>query len=76
MWIKPAQYNLDEFRAAPVLIRKKGNQGGKTKHTYKDIISAFDIETTTISEIEQSVMYCWQWQTRQSLAGRGTNTDS
>lgn len=62
MWIKPAQYNLDEFRAAPVLIRKKGNQGGKTKHTYKDIISAFDIETTTISEIEQSVMYCWQWQ--------------
>lgn len=31
------------------------------KHHYKNIYSAFDIETTRILEIEQSVMYIWQW---------------
>lgn len=29
---------------------------------YRDIVTAFDIETTGIEEIEQSVMYIWQWQ--------------
>lgn len=32
-----------------------------TKIRYKNIITAFDIETTRIKEIEQSIMYIWQW---------------
>lgn len=34
--------------------------GGKSKNCY-DLISAFDIETTAIPDIEQSIMYIWQW---------------
>jgi hypothetical protein len=39
-----------------------GNPGTKKKVKYKDIISAFDIETTRIRKIEQSVMYVWAFQ--------------
>ena len=45
-----------------VLKRKKGNQGTKNRTKYMDIITAFDIETSRIKEIEQSIMYIWQWQ--------------
>lgn len=41
--------------------RGPGNPKTKSKIVYKDIITAFDIETTRIEEIEQSVMYVWQW---------------
>lgn len=41
------------------LKRKKGNPGGN-KRTYIDSISAFDIETSTIKEIEQAFCYVWQ----------------
>lgn len=32
----------------------------KNKKTYKNIISAFDIETTNLPEIKQAFMYSWQ----------------
>ena len=41
--------------------RKRGNQGGK-KESILDIIAAFDIETTALLDIEQSIMYIWQFQ--------------
>lgn len=41
--------------------RKRGNQASSQKYYYKDILTAFDIETTRIPEIDQSVMYVWQW---------------
>lgn len=41
--------------------RKKGNPRTKVRRDYKDIICAFDIETTRISETE-SIMYIWQAQ--------------
>lgn len=41
--------------------RKRGKQRHK-KRIYKDLICAFDIETTNIPEIMQSVMYIWQMQ--------------
>lgn len=44
------------------LPRPKGNQKGGKKPLYKDVVCAFDIETTRIEEIEQSVMYVWQFQ--------------
>lgn len=42
--------------------RPRGNPRGRKQCYYKDIICAFDIETTNIREIEQSVMYIWQFQ--------------
>lgn len=58
--IKPEQFDYVKFRQIPMQKRKVGNQAGNKDH-YKDIITAFDIETTRIKEIEQSVMYVWQW---------------
>lgn len=58
--IRPDQFDFVKFRNIPIQKRKVGNQSGK-KDRYKDIITAFDIETTRIREIEQSVMYVWQW---------------
>lgn len=39
-----------------------GNKGKKKRPIYKDVICAFDIETTYIPDINQSVMYIWQMQ--------------
>lgn len=41
--------------------RKAGNPGSRQKYRYKDIVTAFDIETSRLPDIEQSVMYIWQW---------------
>lgn len=42
-------------------VRGPGNPKTKSKIVYKDIVTAFDIETTRLEDIEQSVMYVWQW---------------
>lgn len=47
---------------AETVKRKRGNQGTKIRHKYKNLICAFDIEATTIDEIEQSIMYIWMLQ--------------
>ena len=54
---QPEQY----FHKCPIVKNRKGNPGGKKRH-YIGITTAFDIETTLIDDIEQSVMYIWQWQ--------------
>lgn len=46
----------------PLLKRKRGNQSTKKRRKYKDIICAFDIETTALHDIEQSFMYIWMLQ--------------
>ena len=43
-----------------MLPRPKGNRGGK-KQRYFNALTAFDIETTNVKEIQQSFMYIWQW---------------
>lgn len=40
---------------------KRGNKGTKNKVIYKNCICSFDIETTRLPEIEQSIMYIWQF---------------
>lgn len=40
---------------------KRGNKGTKKKVIYKNCICSFDIETTRLPEIEQSLMYIWQF---------------
>ena len=60
-------YTVDTFNwflvdEIEVQKRKRGNPGRKNKIEYVDCFSAFDIETTNIKEIEQSIMYVWQFQ--------------
>lgn len=54
---QPEQY----FKNPPLLKNRRGNPGGKKRH-YIGITTAFDIETTLLDDISQSVMYIWQWQ--------------
>ena len=53
----PEQY----FESVPLLKNRRGNPSGNKRH-YMGLTTAFDIETTLIDDIEQSVMYIWQWQ--------------
>lgn len=41
--------------------RKRGNQGTRKRRIYKDIICAFDIETSRLDD-KHSIMYIWQFQ--------------
>ena len=51
-----------ELTKIPVQKRGPGNPGTKkTKYEYKNVICAFDIETTNIPSIRQNVMYIWQF---------------
>lgn len=60
--ISPEELDIEWLKNIKVQTRSAGNPGTTKKVKYKDIITAFDIETTRIQEIEQSVMYIWQWQ--------------
>lgn len=62
MYITWDKFDVGWYSSIPAQKRKKGNQSTSQKYYYKDIITAFDIETTYIKEIDQSVMYIWQWQ--------------
>ena len=52
-------FDYSIFKKAGNVKRKKGS---RNKKNYKNLVCAFDIETTRIKEIEQSVMYIWQFQ--------------
>ena len=62
MYLTPSQYVPGTIAALSTLKRNSGNPGGtqNRKLHYKDIIAAFDIETTRLPEIEQAIMYVWQ----------------
>lgn len=62
MIVTPEQFPLEWLYNRPLVKRKQGNQRTKKRLKYKDIITAFDIETTRLADIEQSIMYVWQWQ--------------
>ena len=57
---------LADLQIIPKVPRKKESK------PYLDIVTAFDIETTRLPEIEQSVMYIWQFQygLNQTVTGR------
>ena len=62
MVVKCADFQPERYFAKPPLLKnRKGNPGGKKRH-YIGITTAFDIETTLIESVQQSVMYIWQWQ--------------
>ena len=51
-------FPYDYFTTLPTISKGRG----KTAREYLDIITAFDIETTNLDDIEQSFMYIWQFQ--------------
>lgn len=55
------EFDYEALKSVPFQKRKRGNQGTKKRHSYRDLITAFDIETTSLPEIRQSFMYVWQW---------------
>ena len=71
-YITQDQFSSLRFRDIPLQMRKRGNQSTSQKYFYKDVVAAFDIETTYIEEIDNSVMYIWQMQIGkdQTIIGR------
>ena len=49
---------IEEIEKAKVVRRPRGNPGGLNLY-YKDVIAAFDIETTRDVETENAFMYAW-----------------
>lgn len=62
MIIPPEKFPYDWLYEISLVKRKQGNQKTRKRVKYKDVITAFDIETTRLQDIEQSIMYVWQWQ--------------
>ena len=59
--VTPDAFPLPWLTLRPFQVRGRGNQKTSVHKEYVDVITAFDIETTRIKEIEQSIMYVWQW---------------
>lgn len=62
MIIPVHNFNVSAFFSGLSSVKsRRGNPGGK-KRKYADLITAFDIETSYLPDIQQSIMYIWQWQ--------------
>ena len=61
MIITPQQYAPGTFANIQKQKRGKGNPKTRVKVQYKDAICAFDIETSRLPDIEQSIMYVWMF---------------
>ena len=55
-------FNYKQIYNIKTVRRTKGNQGTKARGKILDIVCAFDIETTYIKEIDNAIMYIWQFQ--------------
>ena len=75
MVVKCADFQPERYFAKPPLLKnRRGNPGGKKRH-YIGITTAFDIETTLLDDIQQSVMYIWQWQFGEDVTVIGRTWD-
>lgn len=54
-------YNFNRIQNLPCLHDTRSNRGSKKAKGYKNCMCAFDIETTRLEDIEQSIMYIWQF---------------
>lgn len=70
MIIKADEFDFNILSQIGVIHRNKRKKGSKD---YLNIVTAFDIETTRLSDIEQSVMYIWQYQFGNDLTIIGRN---
>lgn len=62
MIVKANDFDASVISEIETLPQPKGNRGRTRKPLYKNVVCAFDIETTYIPEINNSVMYIWQFQ--------------
>ena len=60
-YITPEQYIPGTVAAIPRQKRPRGNPRTRYGKYYKDVICTFDIETTRLEDVEQSVMYIWMF---------------
>lgn len=75
MVVKCADFQPEQFfKNCPIVKNRKGNPAGKKRH-YIGITTAFDIETTLLDDINQSVMYIWQWQFGEEVTVIGRTWD-
>lgn len=64
-------FPYEKVREAPDQRRSPGNQRSRERKVYKDLICAFDIETTYLEDLDQSFMYIWQAQIEEdTVIGR------
>lgn len=72
--IRVEDFNPAIMEKYDLLPRPKGNQHGR-KVKYVDCLTAFDIETTTLPDIEQSIMYIWQFNINSEYTVIGRTWD-
>lgn len=63
------QFNYDSLASYPLIKRNKRKRNSKT---YVNVVTAFDIETTRLDDIDQSIMYIWalQFDLNTTIVGR------
>lgn len=70
MLLNYKSFDYDAIRRTKIQKRKRGNPRTKVRRDYKNIICAFDIETTRVTDTE-SIMFIWQAQIgEQTVIGR------
>ena len=67
--ISVRQFDYVRLASYKIIERNKRKKGSKS---YLDVVTAFDIESTRIKEIDQSVMYIWalQFDLDTTIVGR------
>lgn len=60
--IKVDDFDYSIFEKMKIQRAPRGNPHGRNKKHYLNAVCAFDIETSTLPDIEQAVMYIWQFQ--------------
>lgn len=60
--INVADVDYTVFENLKTQTPPRGNPHGRQKKKYVNAVCAFDIETSTLPDLEQAVMYIWQFQ--------------
>lgn len=62
MIIKSKDFDANIIKRIRDQPRPVGNQRTRARRVYKDIVCAFDTETTYIKDMDRSILYIWQFQ--------------
>lgn len=60
--IRPEEFPYGWLSDLQQLPGRAGRRKKGKKYHFKDIVTAFDIETSRLDDIDESIMYLWQWQ--------------
>lgn len=74
LMVDTAHVDYSIFSKLNNVKKPRGNRGTKRRKIYKDIICAFDIETTTITN-DNAIMYVWQFQVGDKFTVIGRTWD-